>query len=253
MISLFWSKCGLMKALYIVIKDGLGKTCWNFHNKPIVLFTLVKIVLIWKSKDNFESKCRSKCFWELALLTGILLKNILGWMFLVVILLKMTSWACFVGSWLKLIFHWKAHSFISFRSLFRLLAVLSGTLTVENRVLSSANNLGLLWRLSDKSLMYMRNKSGPNIEPWGIPALTLAQVELWPLRITLCFLFFKKSVKRLNKLSIFKSFYVFQFCGPIWWFLIVVDVRHCGWSLSNPLVEWMVEWMIHFSMSTVFL
>ena len=51
------------------------------------------------------------------------------------------------------------------RSLFRLLAVLSGTLTVEIRDETTANNLGLHCRLSDKSLMYIRNKSGPNIEP----------------------------------------------------------------------------------------
>ena len=30
------------------------------------------------SKDNFGSKCRPKCFGESALLTAILLKNILG-------------------------------------------------------------------------------------------------------------------------------------------------------------------------------
>ena len=29
-------------------------------------------------KDNFESKCRPKYFWEPALTTGILLKNVLG-------------------------------------------------------------------------------------------------------------------------------------------------------------------------------
>ena len=47
--------------------------------------------------------------------------------------------------------------------------------------------------------MYVGNKSGPNIEAWGTPALILAQHELWPLRIILCFVFLKKSVKRLNK------------------------------------------------------
>ena len=30
--------------------------------------------------------------------------------------------------------------------------------------------------------MHVRNKSGPNIEPWGTPACILAQDELWPLR-----------------------------------------------------------------------
>ena len=101
---------------------------------------------------------------------------------------------------LKLIFHWKAHLSISFRSLLGLLAVLSGSWTVEHSHVPSANNFGLHCRLWDKSLMYIRNKTGPNIEPWRTPALILAQDELWPLRITLCFLFLKKSVKRLNKL-----------------------------------------------------
>ena len=58
----------------MVIIDGLDNTCWNFGNKSIVLFTLVKIILIWMSKDIFEYKCRPKYFWESALLTGVLLK-----------------------------------------------------------------------------------------------------------------------------------------------------------------------------------
>ena len=59
-----------------MIKGGLGgNTCWNFHNKPIVLFTLVKIVLIWILKYNLESKYRPKYFWELAVLTGMSLKK----------------------------------------------------------------------------------------------------------------------------------------------------------------------------------
>ena len=128
----------------MVIKDGLGNTCWKFRNKPIVLFTIVMVVLIWMSKDNFEYKCRPKCFWESALLNRMLLKNVLGWIFLVAFLLKKPSWACFVGWWLKLIFHWKAHLFISFRSLFKLLAVLSGT---KNGKQGHVVNLGLHWRL----------------------------------------------------------------------------------------------------------
>ena len=47
--------------------------------------------------------------------------------------------------------------------------------------------------------MYVGNKSRPNIEAWGTSALILAQYELWSLRIILCFVFLKKSVKRLNK------------------------------------------------------
>ena len=70
----------------MVIKDVVGDTCWNFRNKPIVLFTLGKTV-----KDNSESKWKTKSFWESASLTGVLSKNILGWIFLVAFLIKMTS------------------------------------------------------------------------------------------------------------------------------------------------------------------
>ena len=56
-----------------------------------------------------------------------------------------------------------------------LLAVLLSTLTVENKEVSSENNLGLHWGLSDKSLMCIKKKSGTNIEPWTIPELILAQ------------------------------------------------------------------------------
>ena len=86
-----------------------------------------------------------------------LLKNISGWIFLVVFLVKMTSAACFVGSGLKLIFYRKAHLSFSFGLLFRLLALLLDTLTVENRDVSSANNSRLHWRLSDESLTYIKD------------------------------------------------------------------------------------------------
>ena len=52
-----------------------------------MVLTLVKIVFMQMSKDNFKSKWRSKWFWE----SGILLTNILGLIFLVDFLLKMTS------------------------------------------------------------------------------------------------------------------------------------------------------------------
>ena len=110
----------------------------------------------------------------------------------------MTSWACFVRSVLKLVSHCKAHLFISFKLLLKLLAAILDSITVENRDVLSANNLGLHWRLSDRLLMYIRNRSGRYIEPWGTPVLILAQDELWPLRITLYFVFLKKSVKRFN-------------------------------------------------------
>lgn len=82
----------------MIIKVGVGNICWNFHNKTIVKFTLLQIALMWMSKDNFESKCRPTCFWGSAIKTGILLKNIWGWIVFVVFLLRITYWTCFVGS-----------------------------------------------------------------------------------------------------------------------------------------------------------
>ena len=45
--------------------------------------------------------------------------------------------------------------------------------------------------------MYIRNKTGPNIEPWGTPTLILAQGERWLLRITLCCRFLRSLSKGL--------------------------------------------------------
>ena len=84
-----------------LLLDGPGGTCWNYRNKPIALLILVKIVLTWMSKDSFEIKCSPNLFWESALLTGISLKTILGWIAFAVFLLKMTSWVCFVLPLLK--------------------------------------------------------------------------------------------------------------------------------------------------------
>ena len=108
-----------------------------------------------------------------------------------VILLKITSGACLDGSGLKLIFHWKTHSLISFKSLLRLSVVVSDFLTVEKRGVSSANNLWLHCRLLDKSLK-------------------VAQDEHCPLRTTLCFRFSMKLDKRFNK------FPEIPFCCNLW-------------------------------------
>ena len=84
-------------------------------------------------------------------------------------------------------------TFIYFLCVF--VAVLLGTLTVQNSKEWSANNVELRWRLSHKSLMYIRNESRPNIKPWETSALILAQDELWALRITL-FLYFLKNLSK---------------------------------------------------------
>ena len=66
---------------------------------------------------------------------------------------KINSCACLVGSGLKFIFHWNAHSPIFFKSLFRSIFEASTFVTTEKSEVSSANNLGFDAKLSDKSLI----------------------------------------------------------------------------------------------------
>lgn len=60
----------------MVIKDGPFNSFGHFLNKPIVPSYLVKILLIWMSKDNFESKSSPRYFQQLALSTGLFLTSV---------------------------------------------------------------------------------------------------------------------------------------------------------------------------------
>ena len=91
---------------------------------------------------------------------------------------KITSSACLLGSGLKLIFHWNAHLFIFFRSSFKFFADKVISWTTENREVSSANSLGFEIKLSERSLINIKKKRGPRIDPWGTPTLTLALILL---------------------------------------------------------------------------
>ena len=51
---------------------------------------------------------------------------------------------------------------------------------MEKRGLSSANRLAAVDRYSDRSLMYIKNNSGPSMEPWDKPASVLTQGEACP-------------------------------------------------------------------------
>ena len=113
--------------------------------------------------------------------------------------LKMTSCVCFFGSGLKLIFHWKAHLFISikFYSVQEQRYCYYGS--QETRTYRQ-HSLAFEENPSDKSLIHIKNNNGPRIEPWGTPALTSDQSEAGPFNTTLCFLFLRKSHKRFSKL-----------------------------------------------------
>ena len=80
---------------------------------------------MWMPNVKLESNLSLEYFWNSTRKKGTLLKTILGWLTLVVFLLKITSCTCFEVSELKLIFHRKAHLLISFKWLLRLLAVVS--------------------------------------------------------------------------------------------------------------------------------
>ena len=45
--------------------------------------------------------------------------------------------------------------------------------------------------------MYISNKRGHRMEPWGAPKGISAQEEQWPLKIILCIRLLKKSLKML--------------------------------------------------------
>ena len=53
---------------------------------------------------------------------------------------------------------------------------------MEKTEVSSANSLTVDERLWFKSFMYIRKKSGPKIDPWGMSASTGDQEDVWPFK-----------------------------------------------------------------------
>ena len=56
-------------------------------------------------------------------LTKFWLKSSCGWLTSLIFLLKITSWACLLGSGLKFIFNWRAQSLILLKSLLKSVVV----------------------------------------------------------------------------------------------------------------------------------
>ena len=79
-------------------------------------------------------------------------------------------------------------------------AVVFRSRTTENKEVSSAKPFGFEGRFSAKSLIQIKNNSGPKIEPWGKPPWIFFQLDVCPLRTTLYFLFLKQSSKIFSKL-----------------------------------------------------
>ena len=127
-----------------------------------------------------------------------------------------------LGSGWKLIFQWIAQLLILFKSLFKGFAEVLTFCTMEKRDGSYAKNLAVVDRLSDRSLMWIKNNSDPSMEPWGTPGSILTQGEACPFKITCCFLKLRKSV------IIFKILSDIPFCFNL-------NMRPSCQTLSNAL------------------
>jgi len=57
-------------------------------------------------------------------------------------------------------------------------SISNSVLAVINKTVSSAKNLGTVYKHEGRSLMYVKNNSGPNMDPWGTPYLFNLFVEL---------------------------------------------------------------------------
>ena len=121
----------------------------------IPLLTIANLSFKCSLKLNFLSSLSLKCFWVFAFPTTRLLKYKSGCFGECAFLEKITSWACLLGSRLKTIFHCSAHSRSFLKSLFSTFAVSKGSKISENKEVSSANNLTLLFKLSVRSLIYI--------------------------------------------------------------------------------------------------
>ena len=82
----------------------------------------------------------------------------------------MTSWTCLVISGLKRISNLKSHSDIFLRSSFDKFADPDESYTVENKEVSSANNLADDFKFLGRSLMHIKKSSAPSIDTWRTPA-----------------------------------------------------------------------------------
>ena len=113
---------------------------------------------------------------------------------------KITSYACLLGSGLKVIFHLLAQAFILLKSLFRLDADKFIFSTAGKSETWSAKSLKFVVWPSERSLIYIKNNKGPRIDPCGTPDSILDHEDSGPFNTTLCFLKFKKSVRVLKRL-----------------------------------------------------
>ena len=115
---------------------------------------------------------------------GELLKFTLGWLTLWVLQEKTISCACLDESGLKVILHWNAHPEIAFKSSFNCFADKSTSWATEKMDVSSAKSFVIGYKFLLKSLIYIKKKRDPKMEPCRTQAIIGNYVEDWPLSNT---------------------------------------------------------------------
>ena len=170
----------------------------------------MKIIPRCSLKSNLESRTIPRCFWDSLKLTVLWLKIEHGWLVFWSFQPKIFSCVCLVRSQLKFVFHWNALVLILAMSIINSLADLVIFSTTENSDVSSANNFALDAKLSDKSIMYIRKSSGPNIELCGDPASIAAHEDYCLFRTTFCFCWYKKSF------TVFTNLPIMSFSSSLW-------------------------------------
>lgn len=115
----------------------------------------------------------------------------IGWDFL----LRKNPFNC-LFCWIEIKYHAPIMS-PTFNDVKVVIHVWSSLIRVTNN--GEAKSLTLHLRLSVKSLMYTRKKSGPKIEPWGTPAVTEPHPEALLFKTVRCFWFARKFLMSESK------------------------------------------------------
>ena len=145
---------------------------------PIPLLALFIFSLKWFLKFSLLSKIIPRCLCELVGDKILLLNVRIGSWILDCLLEKIIYLDCLERSGLKDIFQVYAQIDIKFRSPLSVTEALILSFMNENIDVSSAKIFILDWIPLDISLMNIRKRSGPNIEPWGTPANISFQLEV---------------------------------------------------------------------------
>ena len=131
---------------------------FSFWMTPIPFIALDIFSLIWILKFRVLSKYIPKCFCQSAQTTVALLKMIFEWDRLFNFWENITSWACYSNQdWMTFSFY-KPFQMFFWRSLFNSFFEILLSCTTENREVSSAKGFTVDTKLSDRSLMSIREK-----------------------------------------------------------------------------------------------